>query len=95
MPGSEVTIYCREEYICNALNLWLRGWADNNWKKSDGKDVAAKEIWAQVLRVIDERHIGVTGIWIKKSDTELQRYVDRLLEEARERRLAQTKAGSR
>lgn len=90
MPGSSVAIYCRNKFIVDALNDWLAGWAANQWNRSNGKPVAAKEIWSQVHNVITERHIDVRGVWVGPSDGRMLRYVEQLLNEARDHRQNQT-----
>ena len=31
-------------YIVNMMKLWAKGWEENNWMKSDGKEVSNLEL---------------------------------------------------
>ena len=40
-----IVIKSDSEFIVNAINTWLDDWIKNNWKKSDRRDVANKDLW--------------------------------------------------
>lgn len=48
------TIYSDSEYVVKGINEWVRNWIDNGWKTSGGKDVANKELWIRMCRILNE-----------------------------------------
>ena len=58
-----VVIKSDSEFIVNAINIWLDNWVDNNWKKSDKKDVANKDLWKSFIEA--KRDNVIKAIHIK------------------------------
>ena len=46
----DVDIYTDSAYVCNAfLQNWIPNWIQNNWKTSNKKMVANKELWLELI----------------------------------------------
>lgn len=59
-----VTIYTDSKYVSDAFNCkWLNSWQKNGWKTSKREPVKNKELWEELLNLINE-HL-VTWNWVK------------------------------
>lgn len=62
--GCEVDLYSDSQYVCNAVEKrWLVSWKKNNWVKSDKKAVKNRDLWEQLLPLL-EKH-KVRFIWLR------------------------------
>ena len=60
----EVDLYSDSKYLTDAINQnWLSSWKKNGWKKSDKKPVLNKDLWEELLLLL-EKHT-VKFIWVK------------------------------
>ena len=60
----EVTLYTDSQYVANGINKgWARTWQKNGWIKSDKKAAQNRELWEELITLID-RH-DVTVVWVK------------------------------
>lgn len=60
----EVTLYTDSQYVANGINKgWARTWQKNGWIKSDKKPAQNRELWEELITLID-RH-DVTVVWVK------------------------------
>ncbi|TPX56582.1 hypothetical protein PhCBS80983_g04430 [Powellomyces hirtus] len=48
-PPVRLVIYSDSQYMRNGLTKWIGGWQKRQWKTSDGKDVANKDLWVRLL----------------------------------------------
>ncbi|MCQ2977392.1 MAG: ribonuclease HI [archaeon] len=63
----KVDIYSDSKYVVDAINKgWLKSWQDNNWRKSDKKEVKNVELWQELLVEMDKHEI--TFHWVKGHD---------------------------
>lgn len=52
----EVLVFSDSAYVVNAfLNDWITPWKNNNWKNSQKKPVANKELWEELI-LLTEKH---------------------------------------
>lgn len=59
-----VELYSDSKYVCDAINKnWLNSWASKGWVKSDRKEVANKELWQELLPLLE--YHNVTFNWVK------------------------------
>lgn len=58
-----VNVVSDSRYICDGLNEWMLGWANNNWRKSSGQPVANMAQW-QELFSLAQIHI-IRATWVK------------------------------
>lgn len=62
--GSRVTVVTDSQYVANAINKnWLKSWVQKNWRTSQKKPVANKDLW-QSLLILLKKHT-VTFEWVK------------------------------
>jgi len=72
-PG-EVQLYTDSVYVIRGITQWVWGWRQRGWKTAEGGDVANRDLWEQLMRVVATRgaagkvhwnyvrgHIGVPG----------------------------------
>lgn len=54
----EVVLYSDSAYVVNAFNEnWIEGWLKNDWKNSQKKPVANREIWEELLALCDKHKV--------------------------------------
>ena len=50
----EVVLYTDSAYVCNAITEgWLQNWIVNNWKNSQKKQVLNKELWLELIDLLE------------------------------------------
>lgn len=68
-----VTIYSPSTYLCYSVNNgWLDNWKKNGWKRSQGRELANKDIW-QTLSKLLEMH-NVTFVCTEKQNKQSDSY---------------------
>ena len=54
----EVELYSDSAYVVNAFNdNWIDGWIKNDWKNSQKKPVANKEIWEELIALAQKHKV--------------------------------------
>ena len=54
----EVELYSDGAYVVNAFNdNWIDGWIKNDWKNSQKKPVANKEIWEELIALTQKHKV--------------------------------------
>ena len=54
----EVELYSDSAYVVNAFNQnWIEGWIANDWKNSQKKPVANKEIWQELIALCEKHKV--------------------------------------
>lgn len=61
-PG-KATIYTDSKYISNAINLFLKTWAENGWTGSEGKKIVHADLFREIYSIIPK--VNVTVEWLK------------------------------
>ncbi|CAN5425622.1 hypothetical protein BH11CYA1_BH11CYA1_09550 [soil metagenome] len=53
-PAKElpITLYTDSTYVIKGITQWIFGWRNRGWKSSDGKDVANRDMWEELLRQV-------------------------------------------
>lgn len=52
------------KYVCDAVNKrWVYSWRKNGWKKADKKPALNRDLWEQLLELLEIHK--VTFIWVK------------------------------
>ena len=79
---SKVTIYSDSRYVTAPFNEgWIRKWRLNGWKTYDGRAVANRTLWQELLNLLEPHE--VTWVWVKgHSENEINALCDRLANEA-------------
>ena len=52
--STEIEIYTGNKWIMTALNEWAPKWQQDDWIKTNGKPVANKELWQQVMKELEK-----------------------------------------
>ena len=51
--GSGLTIWTENQYVANAFEQdWIKGWIQRDWKTAKGVEVANREEWEKVLKIL-------------------------------------------
>ena len=54
-----VDIYTDSAYVCNAFILgWIPNWIKNNWKNSNKKEVANKQLWLELIALCGYHNVN-------------------------------------
>ena len=52
-----IKIYTDSEYSIKSLTIWIKGWKENGWKSSTGKDVMNQDLIRKIDLIIT-KHVG-------------------------------------
>lgn len=47
-----IILYTDSTYVIKGITQWIFGWRSRGWKSADGKDVANKDLWEELLRQV-------------------------------------------
>lgn len=47
-----ITLYTDSTYVIKGITQWIFGWRSRGWKSADGKDVANRDLWEELLRQV-------------------------------------------
>jgi ribonuclease HI len=47
-----IILYTDSTYVIRGITQWIWGWRSRGWKNAEGKDVANKELWEELLRQV-------------------------------------------
>ena len=77
-----VKVHSDSAYVINAINQkWITNWVRNGWKTANKEPVKNKELWEELLKLVDFHKIDF--IKVKgHSDNELNNRCDELANEA-------------
>lgn len=68
--GYSFTIYSDSAYVVNGLNnKWYVNWRKNGWKNSKKQPVANKELWEDILEILENTYQDVSIAKIKGHST--------------------------
>lgn len=56
-PGA-VRIHTDSVYVIRGITQWIWGWRKRGWKNAEGQDVANRDRWETLLRVVSSRSSG-------------------------------------
>lgn len=60
----EVNLYCDSKYVLDGMN-YMYGWAKKNWKTSEGKNVANRELWETLYNLVKESKHRIHKHWVR------------------------------
>jgi ribonuclease HI len=60
---SKVRIFTDSNYVCKGITTWIHSWQRRNWLNSQKKPVLNRDLWEELLILIDGHEI--TWHWIK------------------------------
>jgi len=68
LPGARGGLLVRSDsaYVVNCfLQRWWAGWQRRNWRNSQGKPVANRDLWEQLLPLALDPNVSVRFEWVK------------------------------
>ncbi len=79
LPG-EVVVHSDSTYVVNCFNeKWYEGWLARDWRTSQRKPVANRDIWQPLIELYLARPAEIAFVWVKgHSGDEMNDLVDRL-----------------
>ena len=78
----KVNIYSDSAYVVNAFKEdWISGWIKNNWRTAGKKDVKNKELWQELIKLVNKHEVTFNKVK-GHSDVELNNRCDFLATEA-------------
>lgn len=82
VTGWEVEVYSDSAYIVNAFkDKWIENWQKNGWKNSKKEEVANKDLWQELLKLMKKNRVKIEKVKGHAGD-ELNEYCDRLARDA-------------
>ncbi len=75
-----VVVHSDSTYVVNCFNdRWYEGWLKRDWKNSQRKPVANRDLWEPLVELYLERSEELTFVWVKgHSGDEMNELVDAL-----------------
>ena len=62
-PRININLYTDSNYVKNGITVWIQNWIKNNWKNSQKKEVANKDLWLQLYDLNNTYNINWN--WVK------------------------------
>ncbi len=50
--SGDIVLYTDSTYLIRGITQWVFGWRSRGWKSAEGKDVANKDLWEELLRQV-------------------------------------------
>lgn len=47
-PSIPIKIYTDSKYLCDGISYWIRAWAINGWRTTQGRAVRNKDLWKEL-----------------------------------------------
>jgi ribonuclease HI len=64
--ASDVDVVSDSTYVVNCFkDRWWQGWQRRNWKNSQGKPVANRDLWEPLIELAVSSESNVTWRWVK------------------------------
>jgi ribonuclease HI len=65
-PTSEINVVSDSTYVVNCFkNRWWQGWQRRNWRNSQNKPVANRDLWEPLIDLALASEAHVTWRWVK------------------------------
>lgn len=58
-----IDLYTDSKYVRDGITLWIKKWSENNWKTSAKSDVKNRDLWEQLVKIVEE--LDVTWHWVQ------------------------------
>lgn len=90
-----VAVMSDSTYVVNCFrDRWYEGWIRRNWRNSQNKPVANRDLWEPLIHAVLSRSPDVTLSWVKGHGSDpMNDLVDRLAVEAATAQTGRTGAG--
>ncbi len=50
--ANKIILYTDSTYLIRGITQWIWGWRSRGWKSAEGKDVANRDLWEELLRQV-------------------------------------------
>ncbi len=65
----EIIIYTDSVYLINGITKWVNGWKYRGWKSSTGTDIANRDLWEELSRLVkDLEPSRISWKWVRGHD---------------------------
>ncbi len=54
---SDVVLHTDSSYVINGITKWVKGWQKNGWMTKEKKDVLNKDLWQELVNVVDKHDV--------------------------------------
>ena len=68
-PKININLYTDSNYVKNGITIWINNWIKNNWKNSQKKEVANKDLWLQLYELNNTYKINWN--WVKAHENNI------------------------
>ena len=58
-----INLFTDSSYVKNGITIWIHNWIKNNWKNSQKKDVANKDLWLKLYQL--NKSYNINWNWVK------------------------------
>jgi ribonuclease HI len=55
--NSEIKLHADSQYVINGITKWIFGWKKNNWQTSLKQPVLNKDLWEELLAIVEDRTV--------------------------------------
>ena len=62
-PKTSINLFTDSNYVKSGITVWINNWIKNNWKNSQKKEVANKDLWLQLYNLNNTYKINWN--WVK------------------------------
>ena len=66
-PRIKINLYTDSNYVKNGITVWIHNWIKKNWKTSQKKEVANKDLWLKLYDLNNTYKIN--WYWVKAHET--------------------------
>ncbi|MBI2812505.1 MAG: ribonuclease HI [Candidatus Melainabacteria bacterium] len=65
----EIIVYTDSVYLINGITKWVNGWKYRGWKSSTGTDIANRDLWEELSRLVKEIEPSrISWKWVRGHD---------------------------
>ena len=61
--SNDIELYTDSQYVKNGINLWIINWKKNGWKTANKKEVANKDLWIELDKLVTQHNIN--WFWVR------------------------------
>jgi len=77
VPGELVVVTSDSQYVVKGVMEWSPKWIQNNWRTANGKDVLNRDLWEQLMKLVQLHKVRFAWVRGHNGDAQNER-VDRL-----------------
>lgn len=63
VTGWKITVHTDSAYVVNAFKQgWIHGWVKNGWQNSRKEPVANRDLWMELLQVMEQNQVRIEKV---------------------------------